>query len=280
MTTDDLNEALPAVEEAVEKVEKAARDAANWAPATSSFTVGEVPAGAININVSGRKQVNPIHGFGRMWQKTYSVALEGAAVTPQEVIAAWKANFDEFWPGKNRFFGPLTGIAPGDVALLNLALPGGLKLSTGVLVLYADEESFTLMTPQGHMFAGWITFSAFEKEDHTIARAQVLIRSNDPIYELGFMLGGGRKEDVFWKDTLSAVAAHFGVEGDVEIETICVDKRRQWRNAVNIRHNSAIRSALYMMGTPARAVAKPFRRKPIVIEPVEEPAGMRPEDAQ
>ena len=35
-----------------------------------------------------------------------------------------------------------------------------MKLSTGVMVLYADEESFTLMTPQGHMFAGWITFSA------------------------------------------------------------------------------------------------------------------------
>ena len=46
--------------------------------------------------------------------------------------------------------------------MLDLAMPGGLKLSTGVLVLYADDESFTLMTPQGHMFAGWITFSAFD----------------------------------------------------------------------------------------------------------------------
>ena len=38
-----------------------------------------------------------------------------------------------------------------------------MKLSTGVMVLYADEESFTLMTPEGHMFAGWITFSAIEQ---------------------------------------------------------------------------------------------------------------------
>ena len=37
-----------------------------------------------------------------------------------------------------------------------MTLPGKMKLSTGVMVLYADEESFTLMTPQGHMFAGWI----------------------------------------------------------------------------------------------------------------------------
>ena len=38
-----------------------------------------------------------------------------------------------------------------------------MKLSTGVMVLYADDESFTLMTPQGHMFAGWITFSRHER---------------------------------------------------------------------------------------------------------------------
>ena len=61
------------------------------------------------------------------------------------------------------FFAPLTGIAPGEVAALDLSMPGGLKLSTGVLVLYADDESFTLMTPQGHMFAGWITFSAYAR---------------------------------------------------------------------------------------------------------------------
>ena len=38
--------------------------------------------------------------------------------------------------------------------MLDLGMPGGMKLSTGVLVMYADDESFTLMTPQGHMFAG------------------------------------------------------------------------------------------------------------------------------
>ncbi|MGH9304250.1 MAG: hypothetical protein ACRDZ5_07550 [Acidimicrobiales bacterium] len=29
-------------------------------------------------------------------------------------------------------------------------------------MLYADERSFTFMTPQGHMFGGWITFSPEE----------------------------------------------------------------------------------------------------------------------
>ena len=55
---------------------------------------------------------------------------------------------------------PLTGLAPGEVARIDMDMPGRVTLSTGVLVLYADDESFTLMTPQGHMFAGWITFSA------------------------------------------------------------------------------------------------------------------------
>ena len=83
-----------------------------------------------------------------------------ATSRPQHAIATWKAHFPEFWPKGNRFAGALAGISPGDVALLDLAIGGGVKLSTGVFVLYADEESFTLMTPQGHMFAGWITFSA------------------------------------------------------------------------------------------------------------------------
>ena len=60
-----------------------------------------------------------------------------------------------------------------------------MKLSTGVMVLYSDEESFTLMTPQGHMFAGWITFSATERDGATVAQVQVLMRAADPICELG-----------------------------------------------------------------------------------------------
>jgi hypothetical protein len=94
-----------------------------------------------------------------MWQKTYRMNA-GPDITPEQAIATWREHFPEFWPKGNRFAGALTGINPGDVALLDLAIGGGVKLSTGVFVLYADAESFTLMTPQGHMFAGWITFSA------------------------------------------------------------------------------------------------------------------------
>jgi len=238
--------------------EPAARDAANWANLTPSLELGEVPAEARNINVSGRRQTSPLQGFGRMWQKSYLVSLAGVEVTPQEVIAIWKEKFQSFWPEGNHFYGPLTGIAPGDVALLNLSMPGKLTLSTGVLVLYADEESFTFMTPEGHMFAAFITFSAFEDKDgNTAAKVHVLLRANDPIFEMGLAMGGHRKENRFWTHTMTALASHFRVpQPSVDIQVVCVDRRRQWRNAGNLRYNSALRSAAYMAASPFRAMRR------------------------
>ena len=220
------------------------RDAANWARQGTNLRVSEAPAGAINLNVDGRAVVGPLQGFGKMWRKTYRVPLTGCETTPVEVIATWKAHFPEFWPTGNRFYIPLTGIAPGEVALLNLKT-AGMPLSTGVLVLYADEESFTLMTPQGHMFAGWITFSAEAEDVCTVAQADVLLRANDPIYEMGLQFGGHKQEDTFWQHTLTALATRFGVtRPQVETRVVCVDPKRQWRYARNIWHNAAVRTVL------------------------------------
>ena len=235
------------------------RDASNWAKQGTNLQVGDVPANAINLNVQGRSVHSPIQGFGKMWQKTYKITL-GDDVTPQEVISVWKAKFPDFWPSGNAFYGPISGINPGDVALLNLSMPGGMKLSTGVLVLYADEESFTLMTPEGHMFAGWITFSSYPTGLGTVAQAQVLMRASDPVYELGLGMGGHRKEDKFWEATLNALAAHFNVEGHYEKVVKVVDKKRQWKRARNIKQNAAIRTSVYRMGRPFRAAAKPFKK--------------------
>jgi hypothetical protein len=236
------------------------RDAAYWAKAVSTLQLGEVPPGAINLNVSGKRLVGPIQGFGRMWQRTYRVEFNGAEVTPAEVISAWKQQFAAFWPRRGRFYGPATAIAPGDVALLNLSIAAGVQLATGIMVLYADEESFTFMNPQGHMFAGWITFSAAAEGGTTIAQAQVLVRANDPLYEVAMPLGLSRIEDRFWQQTLRALAVHFGVEqATVQTSVMCVDRRRQWANARNLRHNAGVRSVLYAMATPVRLAVKPLR---------------------
>jgi hypothetical protein len=220
------------------------RDAAYWARQGTDLKAGAAPHNEVN-NVDGRNAVGPLQGFGKMWQKTYRVRLAGALVTPVEVIRAWKENFPSFWPRGNRFYLPLTGITPGEVAILRVKA-GGMPLSTGVLVLYADDESFTLMTPQGHLLAGWITFSSYVQDGVSVAQAQVLVRANDPIYEFGArFLGGYRQEDKFWQHTLQAVAAHFAVTNEpVQTEVVCVDPHVRWRYAGNIRYNAAIRTIL------------------------------------
>lgn len=237
------------------------RDAAYWAKNISTLKLGEVPAEAVNLNVTGRRVVGPVQGFGKMWQKTVRVQLHGADASPTEVIQTWKAEFQRFWPERNWFYAPLAGIAPGEVALLNLGLPGRMKLSTGVLVLYADDESFTLMTPEGHMLAGWITFSAAATDGITVVQIQALERTNDPLYELGYVLGGNRLNSRFWEQTAENLARHFGVEPKVESQVVCVDRRRQWRKAGNLRHNAAVRTFLWTLATPVRWLGRLFSRR-------------------
>ncbi len=222
------------------------RDAAFWAK-TATLRVCRVPTGALNLNVDDRRAVGPLQGFGQLWQKTYRICLRGAQVRAPEVITIWKANFSRFWPAGNHFYGPLTGIAPGEVALLNLAV--------------ADEESFTLMTPQGHMFAGWITFSASEENLCTVAQAQVLMRASDPLYEMGLRLGGQQREDTFWQQTLQALAAAFGVAETVQTEVLCLDTCVQWSQAKNIWQNAALRTLFYTLDAPVRWLIRRFKQR-------------------
>jgi hypothetical protein len=71
-------------------------------------------------------------------------------------------------------------------------------ISTGVMVLYAGAESFTLMTPAGHPEAGWVTFSSYVEDGCTFAQVQVLARASDPFYELAFRLVGSKLQDQVW----------------------------------------------------------------------------------
>jgi len=235
------------------------RDAASWAAKVDRLEAVQRD-GVRGTNVAGRRLTGPVQGFGKMWQKTYRMDL-GTTTDPAAAIALWRANFPDFWPAGNRFAGALTGINPGDVALLDLAVGGGVKLSTGVFVLYADTESFTLMTPQGHMFAGWITFSAERAGDDTVVQAQVLMRASDPIYEIGMMLGGHRKEDKFWVATLRALGDRLGVpDAPITADNTCVDGKRQWRHAGGVWHNSMVRSVLQMIASPVTALVRVARR--------------------
>jgi hypothetical protein len=225
------------------------RDAA-WSRPVDRLALGDVPSTAINLNVEGRRLVGPVQGFGRLWQKRYRVRLDGSTASPVEVVAAWKREFASFWPSGNRFYGPITGIAPGEVALLNLSLGARQTLSTGVMVIFADDEAFTFMTPEGHMFAAWITFSSFLEDGVAIAQIEILLRANDPLFEVSLWLFGHRQENAFWLATLANLGRRFGSVAVPTVSQVCVDRRRQWRNARNIRHNAAIRTGVYTATHP------------------------------
>ena len=230
------------------------RNDANWAK-PGKLDPSDV-AGALNANVRGRKLNAANGGFGRLFQKTFIVRLAGAAVTPQDVIQTWKTRFGDFWPKGQKMFLPATGIAPGEIGLINSSIPGTPMMATGVLVIYADDESFSFMSPEGHPFAGPLTFSAFVDESGTtVAQAHELTRASDPFWEIAMMMPviGERMQNDIWRATLRNLATHFGVDATIESKIVCVDSRRQWKNAKNIWQNAAIRSGL---SAPLRLVRR------------------------
>jgi hypothetical protein len=230
------------------------RDDANWAPPVDRLSATDVP-GTRDDAVTGKRVTGPLQGFGQLWQKTFRVPLEGVDLTPQAVIATWKDQFSTFWPKGQRFYAPLSGIAPGEVALMEIApVPGSpVTLSTGIMVLYADDESFTFMTPEGHTLSAWITFSAERSNGVTIIQAQALERPSDPFDELAYMLGGNRMNNTFWRRTLENLARHVGVaEPVVDMQVICIDRNRQWRRVRNLRNSASIRSVRRTLTAPVR----------------------------
>jgi hypothetical protein len=226
-------------------------DVIHWTQHKPKLKVSRIPTGALNINVDGRHVLGPLQGFGQLWQKTFRIQIKSPRLSAEVVMKTWKERFSSFWPALHHFYAPLTGIAPGEVVLINMIihgdLPIGLPVSTGVVVVRSNENSFTLMTPQGHMFAGWITFRTYEEKGAIFAQVQVVLRASDPLYELGFRLGASKAEDVFWQHTLVALASHFGIHELVETQIICIDPKVQWSQFWNIWHNAAIRTLLYYM---------------------------------
>jgi hypothetical protein len=60
------------------------RDRGRWAAKVDRLTVTR--SGSRGANVAGRRLTGPVQGFGKMWQKTYSIEV-GIEVSPKEAIA-------------------------------------------------------------------------------------------------------------------------------------------------------------------------------------------------
>ncbi len=231
-----LNEDTGALEPALKDI----HNIAAWAtPADELYIKWIVPDEARKLNVTGRRAVGPVNGFGALWQKTYRLRIDSPDTSPEDAVKAMKENFPAFQPLSNKFYPSPAGISAGEIVLIDSMTPGG-PVSTGVVVMYSDERSFTFVTPQGHPESGWVSFSAYRENGHTIAQIYGLARAGDPVFEAAFRLAGSRMQVRIWKHVLGSLAAYLGVPADISYDAKCVDSSFQWGQAQNVMYNSQI----------------------------------------
>jgi hypothetical protein len=60
------------------------------------------------------------------------------------------------------------------------------------------------------------------------------------------MLFAHKTQENFWHQTLARLAAHFGVNGQVQMHKSCIDPKLQWSQAKNVWYNAAVRTAIYL----------------------------------
>jgi pyruvate/2-oxoglutarate dehydrogenase complex dihydrolipoamide dehydrogenase (E3) component/anti-anti-sigma regulatory factor len=219
-------------------------DTRYWAKPVMQLKATHRPKEARSLNVDGHSAVSPVNGFGQLWQKTYRLHVAEPAIAPEQAIAALKQNFPALQPWYNRFFPSLAGIQPGEIVLFDSLTPAG-PVSTGVVVLYADERSFTFITPQGHPECGMVSFSAYEAGGGIVAEILGLARASDPIYEAGLRIIGSKVQVRIWTHVLTSLAAYLGVPAHITAESTCVDSQTRWSQIGNIWRNAQIRTLVH-----------------------------------
>jgi hypothetical protein len=242
-----------------------------WAPPVDRIHVQNAPEGLTTINLDGRQAMGALQGFGQLWKKTYKVRLTGLQKSPEEVMQVWKDKFPEFQPPGNRFYPPKTGVKPGEVMIIDSPLPvipplynkpGVVPMTSGVVVIYADDTSFGVMTPEGFPVSGWNNFSVYEEDDNLVAQVQSYERASDPIYEFGFrFMGGAARQEFIWVHVLTSLAQHYGIKGQVSMTRECLDPGIQWSYAGKVFQNAGVRTTLYKLAAPIRWVGRLFGGK-------------------
>lgn len=220
------------------------QDIFGWAKNIARLKVTEKPEGAMNKNVDNRRVIGPLQGFGPLWEKQYLLNVKKTIAKPSEIITTLKQHFPEFQPPINRFYPSKQGITPGAIVLIDSRTPGGI-VSTGVLVLYADDTSFSLMTPQGHPEAGWVTFTAKQKKQSVEVKIRGVAGASDPFFEMAFRVAGSKLQESIWKHVLSSLASYLEVEDNVNVEKNIIDSKLNWANTMNLWYNAQIRSLPY-----------------------------------
>ena len=230
-----------------------------WAKPVDRLRVTKVTGSVSTLNVEGRRTVGPIRGFGQMWEKTYELRFPDAKKKPVEIVATTKENFVRFQPPQNNFYPSPAGITAGEIVLIRSSVLG-VPILTGVLVSYADDVSFTFMTPQGHPESGWVTFRVFTEANITVCQIQGLARANDPIYEIAFRLHGSKFQEQTWMHVLESLAKHLDVKGSLTMKKRLIAPNLQWSQAGNIRYNAQLWTLGYLLVWPVRRVVRIFKK--------------------
>ena len=177
--------------------------------ASRSIACGRRRPGAKDDTVTGKRVAGPVQGFGQLWQKTFASASTARTRRRRRSsrsgrrlprVLAEGQPFSRRWRASPRARSRCSRSAG--------ARRAG-QLSTGVMVIYADDESFTFMTPEGHLSA-WITFSARRDGDVTDRPGPGARAAGDPFDELAYMLGGNRQNNRFWQAHPAQPGAHSG----------------------------------------------------------------------
>jgi pyruvate/2-oxoglutarate dehydrogenase complex dihydrolipoamide dehydrogenase (E3) component/anti-anti-sigma regulatory factor len=216
----------------------------SWAKPVSELFVPAMPKEARNLNVNGLRAVGPVNGFGRLCQKVFRLHISDPAITPEQAISALKENFPSFQPSFNLFYPSPGGIKAGEIVLIDSSTPGG-PVSTGVMILYADERSFTFNTPQGHPECGFVSFSGHEGSRGTIVQIVGLARAGDPVYEMAFRLIGTGIQTRIWTHVLTSLALHLGVPAEINFEQDCLDTSLRWSQMGNVYYNAQMRTLIH-----------------------------------
>ncbi len=219
------------------------KDMEFWAKPVERFPGSALPDKSMEINIKGRQPCGVLAGFGCLWQKTYELRLHGLEQAPELLMAEFKSNFSRLQAPFNRFYAGPKGIHPGEVVTIHSRTPGGF-IATGVMVLYADPVCFSLITPQGHPEAGWMTFRAIREKNGPMMQIVGFGRASDPLFEVAYRIMGSRVQVKTWCHVLAAFAEHMGVRADISIKQERVSKQIQWRSFGNIKYNAQIRTIL------------------------------------
>jgi anti-anti-sigma factor len=214
---------------------------AGWAPYIERIKVTERPEEALIRNMDNRRLQGQMRGFGKMWQKTFRLMIDKPELTPEDVIKTLMQHFVEFQIAENFFYPTSKGLTPGALVFIDSKTPGGI-VSTGIYVLYADDTSFTYITPMGHPEAGWITFSAKELDGKIRLQIQGLVRASDPFYEIAYAIAGQSFQEKIWLNVLTQMAKHLGIEDNGQMVKYKPANNIQWNTWSNIFQNAQLRS--------------------------------------